>query len=150
MTTTARIRVALIATVCAAVFYTSFRHITHVAAHYGNSPDVAALYPVCIDAVILISALTLVARVGISKTTRFYAKAGRLFGFAATIFCNLAASDFTSTMAAVVSLIPALALILTVELLIHAAQGTPATRKATAAKPTKTAGKATVTRLRSA
>lgn len=149
MTTAARIRIALITLVCAAVFYTSFRHITEVAHRYGNSLDVAALYPICIDAVILISALTLVARTGVSKAARFYAKLGRVFGFAATIFCNLASSDFSSTVAALVALIPAVSLILTVELLIHAAQGTAATRSRSAAKKTTAARKAaTVTPLR--
>ncbi len=143
MTTTAKLRIALTTTVCAAVFYTSFRHIVGVATHYGNTIDVALLYPICIDAVILISALTLVARTGVSKAAKFYARLGRIFGFASTIFCNLASSEFASTMAAIVALIPAIALILTVELLIHAAQGTTATR----AKASKTA---TVTKLRSA
>jgi drug/metabolite transporter (DMT)-like permease len=141
--TAIRARLALIAIVCACVFYTSFRHITHVALSYGNTADVAVLYPICIDAVILVSALTLTARTGVNRVTKLWASAGRYFGFAATIFCNVSSSEFASSMAVVVALIPAIALIITVELLIHAAQGTPATRA-------RKAKKATVTQLRSA
>lgn len=124
-------RLALTTLVCSGVFYTSFHHIVSVAMAYGNnSASVAVMYPVCIDAVILIAALTLVAKRGISKTTKAYAKAARLFGFAATIFCNITASHFASSISVAVDLIPAISLIFTVELLIHAAQGTPASRAA--------------------
>lgn len=129
MSTTAKLRIALIAVVCAAVFYTSFRHIVDVAEQYGNSADVALLYPVCIDAVILISAFTLIARREVSKMARWYAKLGRLFGFSATIFCNVASSEFASSVAVAVALIPALSLILTVELLVHASAGTASSRR---------------------
>ena len=127
MTTTQKLRIALITLVCAAVFAISYEHIAAVAHQYGNGWS-AYLYPLCIDGVILISALTLVARVGISKTTKYYAKLGRWFGFAATIYANVAHSGYGSTDAIVVNLIPALSLILTVELLIHAATGTAQSR----------------------
>jgi len=135
MTTPARIRLALITLVCACVFTASYNHIYDVARAAANAPYVAALYPICIDAVILICALTLTIRVGVSKAARLYARLGRAFGFAATIFCNLAASDFTSTFRAVVCLIPAIALIFTVELLIHSAHGTAASRRKSARPP---------------
>lgn len=131
MTTTQKLRIALIALVCAAVFAISYEHIASVAQQYGNGWS-AYLYPVCIDGVILISAFTLVARVGITKTTRYYAKLGRWFGFAATIYANVAHSGYGSTDAILVNLIPALSLILTVELLIHAATGTAKYRARTA------------------
>lgn len=150
--TPAQIRIALITIVCAAVFYTSYSEIYAVALHYTGKARVAATYPICIDAVILIAALTLVARTGVNATAKRWARFGRVFGFAATILCNAAASGFASAttvtldlvVAVLVSLIPAISLIATVELLIHGAQGTPASRKA-AAKPV-----ATVTQLRRA
>lgn len=123
MTTTQKLRIVAITIVCGAVFAISYSHIASVAGQYGNGWS-AYLYPICIDGVILISALTLVARVGITKTTRYYAKLGRWFGFAATIYANVAHSGYGSTDAILVNLIPALSLILTVELLIHAATGT--------------------------
>lgn len=129
MTKTQKLRITAITAVCAAVFAISFDHITTVAATYGNGWT-SFLYPICIDGVILVSALTLVARVGISKATKAYAKAGRWFGFVATIYANVAHSGYSSTDSIVVNLIPAIALIFTVELLIHAAQGTSASRSA--------------------
>lgn len=130
MTKAQKLRMTAITAVCLAVFAISFDHITTVAATYGNGWT-AILYPICIDGVILVSALTLVARVGISKATKAYAKAGRWFGFIATIYANVAHSGYASTDAVLVNLIPAISLILTVEMLIHAAQGTSATRAAT-------------------
>lgn len=123
MTTTQKLRITAITIVCLAVFAISYEHIATVAGQYGNGWS-RYLYPICIDGVILISALTLVARAGVTKTTRYYAKLGRWFGFIATIYANVAHSGYGSTDAILVNLIPALALILTVELLIHAATGT--------------------------
>lgn len=137
MTTTAKLRIALIVAVCLGVFYTSFRHIVAVAMAQGNPTDVALMYPISIDAVIMISALTLVVRTGVSKAARFWARFGRVFGFAATIYANVAHSGYASTDAVLVNLIPAVALIVTVELLIHSAQGTAASRRA-ATKSTTT------------
>lgn len=153
--TPAQIRILLITVVCAAVFYTSYSEIYAVALHYTGKARVAATYPICIDAVILIAALTLVARTGVNATAKRWARFGRVFGFTSTILCNAAASGFASAdaltldlvVAVAVSLIPAISLIATVELLIHGAQGTPASR-ARAAKTARPA--ATVTRLRAA
>ena len=121
-------RILLTVVVCGCVFKVSYSHIVHVAIKYGNTPSDAMLFPICIDAMILVCALYLAAKVGVSKMTKFYAKLGRYFGFAATIFCNISASDFASSMAVAVNLIPAIALIITVELLIHGSQKTSATR----------------------
>lgn len=148
MTTTQKLRIAVIAIVCIAVFYISWTHITDVAGRYGNGPSAAFVYPLCIDGVILASALTLVARVGITKTTRFYAKLGRWFGFAATIYANVAHSGYGSTDAILVNLIPAVSLILVMELLIHAAMGT--TKYRATAKPAASADQLAQRRSRKA
>lgn len=139
MTTTAKLRIALIVVVTLGVFYTSFRHIVAVAMAHGNTADVALFYPVSIDAVIMISALTLVVRNGVPKAARFWARFGRVFGFVATIYANVAHSGYASTDAVLVNLIPAVALICTVELLIHSARGTSASRRQATAKPAKPA-----------
>jgi hypothetical protein len=150
MFTSYRIRIALTTIVCAASFYNSFRHIVEVALTAHQTADVAFMYPICIDAVVLISALTLATPTGINKATKLYASLGRLFGFSATLACNLAASNFTSTGAALVSLIPGAALILTIELLIHSARGTVASRRAAMRKPARRrTRKPAATKLRS-
>jgi hypothetical protein len=154
--TPAQIRIGLIVTVCAAQFYTSARDIVETAmplVHHDLSR--AVTFPICIDALILIAALTVAARTGVNAKARRWAGFGRYFGFTATIYANGLAGGIASAAAAhqvnapvvmgtLFMLIPAVALIVTMELLIHGAQGTPASRKA-AAKPI-----ATVTRLRSA
>lgn len=145
-------RLALTALVCGASFYVSFRHITEVAVEAGNTWDVAMFFPVTIDAVILVSAFTLMATTGVNRTAKSWATAGRVFGFAATTYCNIAASHFSSVNSAVINMLPALALIVTVELLVYGVKSTPAARasqtrarKATAAK--KAAPKAETTKL---
>lgn len=129
MTKANKIRMALIVLVCAGVFYVSFRHIMAVAMAHGNTVDVALFYPISIDAMILVCALTLVARTGVNKATKRWATFGRAFGFGATIYANMIHSGWGSTDTVLVNMIPAIALIVVVELLIGSAQGTPASRR---------------------
>jgi drug/metabolite transporter (DMT)-like permease len=143
--TNMKLRLALTTVVCAASFYVSYRHILEVALSTGNTIDSAVVYPITIDALILVSALTLIATTGVSKMAKLWATAGRAFGFAATVYCNLAASHFTSVMGAIVNMIPAVALIITVELLVYGWKATPATRPVAARKaaaPRKATAKA--------
>jgi len=133
MIASAKLRMVLISIVCLGIFYTSFRHIVAVAQHYGNTIDVAIMYPICIDAVILISALTLIAPRGVNKQAKVWATIGRTLGFVATIYANMLHSGWESTDAIVVNLIPGVMLIITVELMIYGFKATPATR----AKSTK-------------
>src|SRR5689334_23008117 len=121
-------RIALTAAVAGGTFFISASHIVAVATAAGNHGLAAYVYPVAIDAAILVSVLTLVAKSGVNWKAKSYAAAGRIFGFSATIYCNLAASHWTSITSAIVNLIPAISLIIVMELLVHAAQATPATR----------------------
>lgn len=132
-----KVRMVLIGIVCLGIFYISFRHIVAVAMEYGNTLDVAIMYPICIDAVILISALTLVQPRGVNKQAKMWATIGRVVGFIATIYANMLHSAWESTDAVAVNLIPGAMLIITVELLIYGYKGTPAAK--TASK-TKTVG----------
>jgi hypothetical protein len=144
MTSNMKLRLALTAIVCGAAFYVSYRHIVTVALASGNTADTAFVYPLTIDAMILVSAVTLVASTGVNKMAKMWAMIGRYFGFTATIYCNLAAGHFTSVAGAVVNMIPALALIITVELLVYGWKATPATRPVAARKaaaPRKTTAK---------
>lgn len=129
MIASAKLRMALISIVCLGIFYTSFRHIVAVAQYYGNTLDVAIMYPVCIDAVILVSALTLIAPRGVNRQAKVWATIGRVLGFVATIYANMLHSGWESTDAVIVNLIPGVMLIITVELMIYGFKATPATRK---------------------
>lgn len=151
--TAAQIRILLIVIVCAAQFYTSARDIVSTALPLVHGDLSRAItFPICIDALILIAALTVAARTGVNAKARRWAGFGRYFGFAATIYANGLSGGIahaTHLDPAIVTgtlfmLIPAVALIVTMELLIHGAQGTAASRKA-AAKPV-----ASVTPLRRA
>lgn len=151
-------RLALTATVALGTFFISASHIVRVASAAGNHGLAAYVYPVAIDCVILASVITLVARKGVNWKAKGYAAAGRIFGFGATIYCNLAASGWTSLTSAIVNLIPALSLIIVMELLVHTAQATPAARASqpatrrtstTKAPAKRTATKTNVTPIRS-
>jgi hypothetical protein len=97
--------------------------------HYGNTMDVAIMYPICIDAVILISALTLIQPRGVNKQAKMWATVGRVIGFVFTLYANMLYSGWESTDAVLVNLIPGVMLIVTVELLIYGFKGTAATNR---------------------
>lgn len=123
-------RLALTIAVTAGIFYVSAGHIVDVAMVHGNPFRVAIVYPLAIDGMILISALTMAASVAVSKETKRYAKLARYFGFAATVYANVAHSGYTSIDSILINLIPAVALILVMEVVISSAKMTPAARKA--------------------
>ena len=112
-----------------------------------NTQVSAAVYPVSIDAVILVSALYLVGGTGVNKLAKMWATVGRVFGFAATIFCNMAHSGWDNVASVVVNMIPAIALIITVEMLVYGWKATPAARTSQARKaaPRKAAATKTTT-----
>jgi len=141
-------RIALTGAVALGSFWISASHIVRVASEAGNHGLAAYVYPVSIDCVILVSVLTLVVKTGVNRMAKMYAAAGRIFGFSATIYANLAASGWTSVTAAIVNLIPAISLIVVMELLVHAAQATPATR-ARRTSSTGSKAKTNVTPIRS-
>ena len=145
MTTTAKLRIALIVLVLAATFYVSYSDIVSVALRFGAPGRVAFAWPVCIDGMILVSALTLVTRTGVSRATKTWARFGRWFGFSGTIYCNGLAAHTDAVLVITFYVIPAVALITVTELLIHAAQGTAASRRQARTQP---AGKASRGKLR--
>lgn len=136
MTNIQKFRLVLIFLVTLGVFRISFDHIVSVATANNNAADIAWIYPLSIDGVIFISAFTLIARNGITRKARWWAHAGRSFGFIATIYANVAHSGYANTDAILINLVPAIALIITVEILIHAGAGTTKyrARKSTAQK----------------
>lgn len=132
--TNAQARIALTTVVCAASFFVSASHIVDVARHAGNDAVTSAMYPVCIDAVILVSALYLVASTGVNKIAKLWATLGRYFGFSATVFANMAHSGWTNPSDVIINLIPAVALIITMELVVYGFKATPAARASQARK----------------
>lgn len=124
LTPTQKIRLVVIAVACLAMFRISFSHIVDVATVNGNA-DTALWFPIGIDGSIIATAMTLAAKRGVNKATKQWGLFVRWTGFAFTIFANVAHSDFISAQAVIINLAPALGLIGLLEMLIHAAQGTP-------------------------
>jgi hypothetical protein len=116
-------RLALIIVVTAGIFVLSASHIVNVAQHYGNPGWTAYIYPLSIDGVIMVSALTLVATQGaVSKEAKHWARFGRYFGFAVTIYANMEHSGYGSAAAVIINTIPAISLIAMMEITIHSAK----------------------------
>lgn len=124
------IKIVLTGIVWAGAFKVSASHIVSVAMKNGNSFSDAIIYPLSIDALIVSSALWVATPKGISRKARAWAAVGRYFGFAATIFANLAHSGWNSWESAGFNLIPAIAVIVATEVFVHASKGTVATRTA--------------------
>lgn len=116
-------RLGIVIAVTAGIFYVSASHIIAIAQRYGNHGMAANIYPLTIDGVILISALTLVATQGsVGKDTKRWATGARYFGFAATIYANVEFSGYGNLSAIVTNLIPAIGLIFTMEIVVSSAK----------------------------
>lgn len=116
-------RLGIVIAVTAGIFYVSASHIIAIAERYGNHGLAANIYPLTIDGVILISALTLVATQGsVGKDTKRWATGARYFGFAATIYANVEFSGYGNLSAIVTNLIPAIGLIFTMEIVVSSAK----------------------------
>jgi hypothetical protein len=124
-------KLTLTGVIWAASFKVSASHIYEVALHNGNSKSDALAYPVTVDALIVACALWVATPKGISRKARMWAALGRYFGFAATIFANLAHSgNWTNYESLAVNLLPAISVIIATEVFVHAMKGTVATRAA--------------------
>jgi drug/metabolite transporter (DMT)-like permease len=128
------IRIALTSVIWAGAFKISGSHIVDVAMKNGNRFDDAIIYPLSIDALIIACALWVSAPKGVNKATRLWAAAGRYFGFAATLYANLAHSGWSSIESGIINLIPAIAVIIATEVFVHGMKSTPAAKAAAKAK----------------
>ncbi|MFC8296279.1 DUF2637 domain-containing protein [Micromonospora orduensis] len=107
-------------TVIAAV--ASYDHMRTVALDAGQSPLLAALLPLSVDGMILVATLAL----GDGRRSRWSAWLAFLVGVAASVAANVTAAD-NDAVSRVVSAWPAVALLLTVEVLARAGRATVAT-----------------------
>lgn len=128
------IRIALTSIIWAGAFKVSGSHIVSVAMKNGNRFDDAIVYPLSIDALIIACALWVSAPKGVNKATKIWAAFGRYFGFAATVYSNLAHSGWTSYESAAINLIPAVAVIIATEVFVYGMKSTPAAKAAAKAK----------------
>lgn len=106
----ARVMAAVVALVAG---YVSYLHIVDVALVVGERPEVAYALPVTIDALMVMSTLAL-----LHDRRHRWAQAGFLFGVAVSVTCNVASAE-PSWPARGVAAIPAVALLLAVEVLVR-------------------------------
>jgi hypothetical protein len=99
------------ATVALVAGYVSYLHIVAVALRFGERPEVAYALPICVDALMVMSTLALLA----DRSNR-WAQAGFLFGVGVSVVCNVASAQ-PSWPARGIAAIPAVTLLLAVEVL---------------------------------
>lgn len=112
-TFTARAGAVLVALVAG---FASFRHIVGVALHFGEDAAVAYALPFCIDALMLVSVAAMAEDKKAGRRPRLSARVAFGFGVLASLGANVASADPT-TGARVVAAVPALALLLAIEVL---------------------------------
>lgn len=107
--------------------YVSYLHIVAVALEVGERPEVAYALPVTIDALMVMSTLALMS----DRRSR-WAQAGFLFGVAVSVTANIASAADTWP-ARLVAAIPAVSLLLAVEVLVRHGRARPDERPVAAA-----------------
>jgi hypothetical protein len=96
--------------------YASYQHMRSVALHYGEGQDTAALLPLSVDALIVITADALLHTEQIGKRATRWARAGFLLGVGASLAANIAAAE-PVVGARIISAWAPVALLITVEYL---------------------------------
>jgi hypothetical protein len=113
-TRTARnISAAVVASIAA---WSSYRHMVHVALHVGEQPSIAWVLPLSVDGLLVVASIAMVDDRQAGRTVRWSARIAFGFGIVASLAANVAAAHPTAG-ARLVAAWPALALLLTVELL---------------------------------
>lgn len=100
--------------------YVSYLHIVDVAMAVGERPEVAYALPVTVDALMVMATLAL-----LSDRRNRWAQAGFLFGVSVSVTCNVASAAPTWPARGVAA-IPAVALLLAVEILVRSGRPAPA------------------------
>ncbi|WP_328533221.1 DUF2637 domain-containing protein [Micromonospora zamorensis] len=109
----ARASAALVALVAG---YSSFSHIAHVALRYGERPEVAYALPFAIDGLLVVATTAMLDDKRNRRRVRWSARVAFVFGVVASLAANVASAAPTLG-ARVVAAVPAVALLLAVEVL---------------------------------
>ncbi|MET8908263.1 DUF2637 domain-containing protein [Micromonospora sp. NPDC004551] len=109
----ARASAALVALVAG---YSSFSHIAHVALRYGERREVAYALPFAIDGLLIVATTAMLDDKRNGRRVRWSARLAFAFGVTASLAANVA-SAAPSAGARVVAAVPAIALLLAVEVL---------------------------------
>lgn len=122
------LRMAMTTVIALGAAYGSFGHIVRLVSEHGQHGLSALIYPVVIDALMILSSLNLTAG-RLNRMTKFWSRVGMAFGLACSISANLLSSDLTDTLTASIAVVPAVVLLITVEMLLHMTKGVQAGRK---------------------
>lgn len=109
----------LVTRVAVVAGYVSYLHIVDVATRVGERPEVAYALPVTIDALMVMSTLAMLADRRAGRRPSAWAHAGFLFGVAVSVTSNVASAAPTWPARGVAA-IPAVSLLLAVEVLVRA------------------------------
>lgn len=107
------ISAAVVASIAA---WSSYRHMVHVALHVGEQPSIAWVLPLSVDGLLVVASIAMVDDRQAGRQVRWSARIAFGFGIVASLAANVAAAHPT-VGARLVAAWPALALLLTVELL---------------------------------
>lgn len=99
--------------------WSSYRHMTHVALSVGEQPAVAYVLPLSVDGLLVVASIAMVDDKQAGRSVRWSARIAFAAGIVASLAANVAAAHPTIG-ARIVAAWPALALLLTVELLSRA------------------------------
>ncbi|GAA1384128.1 DUF2637 domain-containing protein [Catellatospora chokoriensis] len=105
--------------------YASYRHITHVALMAGESHEVAMVYPLAIDGLIVVGTVAMLADKSANRYPRLSARFALGFGIVATLAANVASAQPT-VLARLVAAVPAVAFLIAVEVLSRTGKLKPA------------------------
>lgn len=113
VTLSSRVTAALVAGVAG---FSSYRHIVEVAQRAGEHAAVAAVLPLSIDGLIVVGTMAMVEDKRAGRRPRLSARVALGFGVVATLAANIASAQ-PHLMARMVAAVPAIAFLITVEVL---------------------------------
>lgn len=96
--------------------YASYRHITHVATMAGEASEVAIVYPLAIDGLIVVGTMAMLADKADGRSPRLSARVALGLGIIATLAANIASAQPT-VLGRCVAAVPAIAFLAAVEVL---------------------------------
>lgn len=105
--------------------YSSFSHIAHVALSYGERPEVAYALPFAIDGLLIVATTAMISDKKHNRKVRKSARVAFAFGVLASLAANIASAQ-PNIGARLVASVPALALLLAIEVLSRKGKLLPA------------------------
>jgi hypothetical protein len=129
---------ATTALVAAVAGFSSYQHIVEVAYRAGEHPTVAAVIPLSIDGLIVVGTMAMVEDKRAGRRPRLSARVALGFGVVATLAANIASAQ-PHFMSRCVAAVPAVAFLITVEVLARSGRKPAAEQDVPAVAPVEAA-----------